>query len=287
MEHVGAEPFYIGVASRKSGVHPSTIRLYESLSWIPAPERTAKGYRLFTEELVARLQLTARCLKVTALGPTIRKPAMALLSLNGAGAVASLVTTAEELIGAVQEELRLAREAVGVLSHYRERLCANEDPVMVGSDLPGGPTESKRLLKVSEAARLCGVTADQIRNWERNGLLTIPRDSRSGYRLFGSEDLERLLLTRLAVRSRFSLSAIRRVMRALDEALLGDASKGNGETLLERMIDTPTEDELAFFEPFPTDRWISTLNDALDQASVAREIAMVIQSFPPVHGCGQ
>jgi DNA-binding transcriptional MerR regulator len=287
MEHVGAKHFYIGVASRKSGVHPSTIRLYESLRWIPAPERTAKGYRLFTEELVARVRLCQRCLKVTALGTTIRKPALALLSLNGAGAAASLVTTADELIDAVQEELRLAREAVRVLSRYRERLCADADPVMVGSDLAGARANPKSLLRISEAARLCGVTADQIRNWERNGLLTIPRDSRSGYRLFGDEDLERLLLIRLAVRSRFSLSAIRRVMRALEASLLGDSAERNGEVLLERMIDTPTEDELAFFQPFPTDRWISTLNEAFVQATAAREIAEVIQSCSPVHSCGR
>ncbi len=274
-----SKPFYIGVASRKSGVHPSTIRLYESLNWIPAANRTPRGYRLFTEELVARVQLCRECLRVTALGPTIRRPALRLLGLNGESAVAALLSTAEELIGAVEEELRLAREAVGVLARYRERLRTGEEPGAAVSTILAVPAASKSLLKISEAAALCGVTADQIRHWERNGLLSIPRDPRSGYRLFGSEDLERLLLIRLAIRSRFSLSAIRRVMRALDDALLGDSSEGDGEALLERMIDTPTVDELAFFQPFPTDHWISTLNGALSHAVTVREIAKQIKTF--------
>lgn len=274
-----SEPFYIGVASRKSAAHPSTIRLYESLGWIPAPGRTEKRYRIFTEELVARVQLASRCLKVTALGPTIRSPALALLSLNGQGAVAPLVPAAQKLIAAVREELRLAREAVEVLSRYREQFRTGKELAIADTSVLAAPTASKTLLKISEGARLCGVTADQIRHWERNGLLTIPRDPHSGYRLFGSEDLERLLLIRMAVRSRFSLSAIRRVMRSLDEALFGDSSRRGGEALLERMIDTPTEDELAFFQPFPTDRWISTLEEALTQAITARDIALRVRTF--------
>jgi DNA-binding transcriptional MerR regulator len=272
------DSFYIGVASRESGVHPSTIRLYESLGWIPAPERTAKGYRLFTNELVVRIKLTAGCLKLTALGPTIRPRALELIALNGEGAVTLLKEPAERLIEAVEEELRLAREAVRILSSYQARLYNEESSREFSPDILGEAGTSSRLRKIAEAAELCGVTPDQIRHWERNALLAIPRDPRSGYRLFAAEELERLLLIRLCIRSRFSLTAVRRVMRELDNALLPEGPASTDRSL-EEIIDTPTNDELSFFSPFPTDRWISTLTDALGHARKAQEIIRRITTF--------
>jgi DNA-binding transcriptional MerR regulator len=45
----------IGEVADRSGVNPTTIRYYEAIGLLPEPERTASGYRDYTENAVARL----------------------------------------------------------------------------------------------------------------------------------------------------------------------------------------------------------------------------------------
>lgn len=47
--------FTIGQAAKAAGVTARAVRLYESRGLIPAPDRTATGYRLFTDEDVETL----------------------------------------------------------------------------------------------------------------------------------------------------------------------------------------------------------------------------------------
>lgn len=39
------------------GIHPNTVRLYESLELIPQPERLSNGYRVFTEFHIEQCRL--------------------------------------------------------------------------------------------------------------------------------------------------------------------------------------------------------------------------------------
>ena len=45
----------IGELADRSGVNPTTIRYYEGIGLLREPERTASGYRDYTEAAVARL----------------------------------------------------------------------------------------------------------------------------------------------------------------------------------------------------------------------------------------
>src|SRR5579885_1915669 len=40
-------------------------------------------------------------------------------------------------------------------------------------------------LSIGQVARLPGVSIDMVRNWDRNGLIDVPRDPASGYRRYG------------------------------------------------------------------------------------------------------
>ena len=51
-------------------------------------------------------------------------------------------------------------------------------------------------LKITEAVKYIGVSANSRINWERGGKITVQRHPIYGYRLFNSQDLD-LLLTRL------------------------------------------------------------------------------------------
>ncbi|MFL9863677.1 MerR family transcriptional regulator [Paraburkholderia fungorum] len=47
----------IGELAEKTGLAPSAIRFYEQSGLLPAPERTANGYRVYSEVAVERLRM--------------------------------------------------------------------------------------------------------------------------------------------------------------------------------------------------------------------------------------
>ena len=93
------------------------------------------------------------------------------------------------------------------------------------------------------------ITIDILRNWDRNGLIDIPRDPSNGYRRYGAREISRLRVIRMLSRAGYSLSAILRMLIQLDR----------GETRdLRHALDAPRPDEDAYTA---SDRWISTLTD--------------------------
>lgn len=48
-------------------------------------------------------------------------------------------------------------------------------------------------LKIQDAAKFLGVTANTLRNWEREKKITVYRNPQNSYRLYKKEDLEQLL----------------------------------------------------------------------------------------------
>ena len=71
-------------------------------------------------------------------------------------------------------------------------------------------------LRIGEAAKLLDVTADQLRNWERNGLIDVPRDPNNGYRLYSAAEIGRLRVIRMLLRAGYSMMAILRMLLQLD-----------------------------------------------------------------------
>jgi DNA-binding transcriptional MerR regulator len=65
----------IGQVATESGVSIDTIRFYERRGVLPAPARTAGGYRVYSDATVARIQLARR---MQSLGLTLDEIASAL-----------------------------------------------------------------------------------------------------------------------------------------------------------------------------------------------------------------
>ncbi len=137
-----------------------------------------------------------------------------------------------------------AEAAVRVL----ERWARGERPD--GAAVPPGPA---RPLSIGEAARLLGVTVDMLHNWERNGLLDVPRDPRNGYRQYGPAEIDRLRVIRALRRSRYSMMAILRMLLALQRGRRDDVRV---------LLDSPDEPDAVYV----TDRWLSTLAELVQAA---------------------
>lgn len=71
-------------------------------------------------------------------------------------------------------------------------------------------------MKVSEIARQAGVTAETVRHYTREGLLSPERHPENGYQLFDQRDLERLRFIQRARTLGFGVAEIRDILEHAD-----------------------------------------------------------------------
>ncbi len=146
---------------------------------------------------------------------------------------------AHDLLTGVEEELHRAEAAADLLEHWAQNAPKRQD---------------ERPLAMREVSKLLGVSHDVIRNWERNGLMTIRRNSYNNYRLFSTSDIERMQIIRLLSTSGYSHMAILRMFIELD---------GGKTSNLKQVLDTPRPDEDIFMA---ADHWLTTLHAQKEMA---------------------
>jgi DNA-binding transcriptional MerR regulator len=109
-------------------------------------------------------------------------------------------------------------------------------------------------LQIAGAAKLLGLTRDILRNWERNGLIRVPRNPANGYRIYGPAEIGRLRVIRMLGQAGYSQMAILRMLLHLDRGKGGD---------LRQVLDTPEPGEDAYTA---ADRWLSSLAEQEQRA---------------------
>ncbi|MFX4260913.1 MerR family DNA-binding transcriptional regulator [Pelotomaculum propionicicum] len=217
------------------GVHPNTVRLYEELGYIPPVPRAKNGYRLYSELHLEYVRLVRTALKSTWLGGIIRKKALSVVLLSAAGSFEEAMQLAREHLTMVREERGKAEIAAGLLETW-----AADRNIPDGS---AGP-----YWKSSEAAERLDITYDMLRSWERNGLITVPRDPDNGYRVFGKDEIRRLYVIRALRKARFSLMSIYNMFRHYD--------RGVREGLAGILDELPPDEEDIIFN---TNQWLSKI----------------------------
>ena len=74
-------------------------------------------------------------------------------------------------------------------------------------------------IRIGELAKLCGVSDDTVRHYERKGVLTgVERDG-SGYRRYGRASVERVLVVRRALAIGFTLDELARIFAQRDSGV--------------------------------------------------------------------
>jgi hypothetical protein len=79
-----------------------------------------------------------------------------------------------------------------------------------------GADVTARPLRIGDVVKLLGVSQDILRNWERNGLLEVPRQENNAYRMYGPQEISRLRVIRMLANAGYSQMAILRMLLQLD-----------------------------------------------------------------------
>ncbi|HVN55028.1 MAG TPA: MerR family transcriptional regulator [Anaerolineaceae bacterium] len=231
--------------AREVGMHPNTVRRYADWGMIPPVERSPAGYRRFTRRHLDCLRLVQLLYYNQYAGKPIRRSGIQIIQTAVEGDLGGALELAYRHLALVQSERAQADVAASLLERWA---------FGVPADATGQP------LQIGQAARLLGVTVDTLRNWERNGLIHIPRSPANGYRRYGATEISRLRVIRMLSRVGYSLSAVLRMLLQLDQGETAD---------LRRALDTPRSDEDAYLA---SDRWISTLTEQEHRARAAIEL---------------
>lgn len=75
----------------------------------------------------------------------------------------------------------------------------------------------KEFLLIGELAKSAGVSTDTVRHYERSGVISKPRRSPNGYRLYRSEALEQIVLVRRAIAVGFTLKELGEIFAERDK----------------------------------------------------------------------
>lgn len=180
------------------GIHPNTVRLYESLGFIQKPGRLENGYRVFTEAHIEQIRLVRTGFQIEVLQSGLRKKIIQILLLSGEGLIDEAESLAEEYLQSVIQEQNKAEQAISFV-----RQLVNE-------------TDHDQRLYFSrkQAAEALQVSVDTLRNWERNGLLNARKKQR-GYCIYTEGDIKRLKIIRALRCANYSHKAVFNMMRRL------------------------------------------------------------------------
>lgn len=224
--------------ARAVGVHPNTVRLYEDWGYLPPVPRSPNGYRLFSQAHLDQMRLARMALHGPWPGRNIRASALTLVRQAASGDLGGALEQAYHHLALVQAEQAQAEAAAELLERWAQGMATDA---------------TAKSLHIGQAAKRLGVTADMLRNWERNGLIRVPRDPANGYRLYGAAELGRLRVIRMLNRAGYSQMAILRMLLHLDEVQALHPRQGGN---LRQVLDTPRPDEDIYSA---ADRWLSTL----------------------------
>ena len=226
--------------AKSLGIHVNTVRLYEASGFLAPVPRAANGYREYNALHLEQARLAHLTVSYPYVGD--RGQLIALAKSAASGDLNMAMELAYRYLALVRVERTYAESAV----EFLERWAAG-----YAVDVSG------KTMHISDAAAHLQVSVDMLRNWERNGLIRIPRDPTTGYRLYGSAEFGRLRVIRMLVQNGFSLMAVLRMLNAFDS--------GKRENLRET-LDLPPEDSINPNIVIVADRWLASLIDLEQRA---------------------
>jgi len=235
--------------ARQVGIHPNTVRLYEEIGFIAPVPRAENGYRVYSERHRYQIKI-ARCIfGHDWLGREIRGASLKIIKEAVKWDLDKALEFTEKYLAMIERDYVIAKETADILKRWAEQ----------NKPLPSGKCYNRR-----QAADLIGVTQEVLRNWERNGLIEVPRIGENKVRTYGEGEIERLRIIYMLRQSKYSISAIFKSLQQYDN--------GNTKGVI-RALNEPEEDDYDSWI-FVGHRWIKGLEGT---AEGGRQILKLIR----------
>lgn len=191
------------------GIHPNTVMLYEKWGYIAPVERKENGYRVYTEIHLKQMKLVRMALRSELIKSYMKFEVQNIIRSAAQGDLSKALELSEEYLTHIQNE---KNNEIKVIKIIQEILKSNS---LNGKDI---------LLNRNGTAKLLGVSINVIINWERYGLLDMPRD-KNGYRVYGENEIKLLRVINALRQENYSTQCIGRMLEKL-------RTKGNGNDML-------------------------------------------------------
>lgn len=221
------------------GVHPNTVRIYEEWKYISPVPRGKNGYRCYSDLHLFQLKIARIAFQCEIVQGLIRAKARAVVEASGKEDFTQALEHAQAYLSHLEKEYTRALEAIELSEQW-----------MGGIKSVSIQTYTRR-----EAAQILDLSPEVIRNWERNGLITVPRLS-NGSRAYTENEIQRLKIIRTLRMAHYSISAILRLMNKAEEMRGADLN-------IKKVLDTPEDHEDIISV---TDRLTYSLEQAIESA---------------------
>jgi DNA-binding transcriptional MerR regulator len=183
-----------------AGVSVQQVRNYVELGVLPPVERTASGYRIFTDEHAAAVLVVRRM----AVGHGWART-RAVLSAVHEGDIATAIA------GVDASHAELDRERAEVADVLQALSTVTASPAAGPATVPvprGG-------LHIGDVARIARVRTPVLRLWERRGLLRPARERGTGYRVYDEVELRTARVVALLRRGAYPFPVVHAVVAEL------------------------------------------------------------------------
>ncbi|MBU5675700.1 MerR family transcriptional regulator [Alkaliphilus sp. MSJ-5] len=179
------------------GVHPNTVISYEKLGYISTVARMQNRYRIYTEQHIEQIKMARLALKSESVKTYMRLKVRDILRTLAKGDLDKALLLSQNFLLKIQKEkdseYKAIKEIKKVLKEYVEE-------------------KQNISLKRSKVAESVGVSIDVIINWERNGILSIPRNNKNNYRIYSENELVLLKIIKLLRDENYSTQCIRKMI---------------------------------------------------------------------------
>lgn len=183
--------------AKKLNISTSALRHYESWGIVPKVERSANGYRIYTKEHEAYFQ----CIR-------------ALIPGFGMEFVREVMPRIMK--GDTLEALWLINKAQVDL-HFEKETVQRTVEMLDLKELANIPKYfDKDRFTIGEVAKIANTSSSSIRHWEKEGLIKPERQNESGFRIYSSSDIRKILVIRTVQRVAYSLDIVREILSELD-----------------------------------------------------------------------
>lgn len=245
--------YYTSDLSKLLGVHSNTIRLYQELGFFPPVERDTNSYRKYTERHIEQAKLIALVLIYPYVGDkALLEDLVRFAAKDHYGMAMEL---AYQHLARIRTERTYAESAVEFLERWASGYLMDS---------------SSTQMSIGETAQYLGVTVDMLRNWERNGLIDVPRNPDNGYRVYGTSEFGRLRVIRMLVNTGYSQMSILRMFRKFDS--------GERDNLRDALTIPEEESDNEYIQLI-ADRWLQGLVELETRAqSAIQQLGLMIEA---------